>query len=117
MKHFEFLGKSQITVLSRNFSTIFLSLVHILLTPMLSGFSDDEASKPKSPVKSKKQTTASTTSFDDDLFPEEKATSALDNLLNGSSSKSDKKTKKPTMLEQMMSGKKVVKGEVCLFLF
>ncbi|XP_066919700.1 fas-binding factor 1 homolog [Clytia hemisphaerica] len=76
------------------------------------GFSDDEASKPKSPIKSKKKpavANSTASSFDDDLFPDEKATSALDNLLNGSSTTSDKKTKKPTMLEQMMSGKKVVK--------
>jgi len=64
----------------------------------ISGFSDEETPKKPSPSKNRKKAV----DLGDDLIPSEKATSALDNLLNNSPS--HKKTKQPTMLEQMMSG-------------
>lgn len=79
-----------------------------------SGLSDDDDgdSKPTSPQstntinknKQNKRTAGrETTQFDEDVIPSQKATSALDNLLNGSAGTSSPK-KKPTMLEKMMAG-------------
>ena len=80
-----------------------------------SGLSDDEGeSKPTSPQSStstnnNKQNKkpagreSATTQFGEDIIPNQKATSALHNLLNGSSGTSSPK-KEPTMLEKMMAG-------------
>ena len=77
-----------------------------------SGLSDDEIGNTKSPrgttstntstSKRNKNPASTSTVFGEDVIPSQKATSALDNLLNGSASSSTKK--KPTMLEQMMAG-------------
>lgn len=61
----------------------------------LPGLSDEESLPQKKVVKKK---------VDEDDIPANKASSALDNLLSGSSS-STKSKKEPTMLEQIMSGK------------
>lgn len=70
------------------------------------GLSDEEADNNKmTSLKSEKKTGNKSKQIhhDNDDIPNEKATTALDNLLGGSNS-NDKK-KKPTMLDQIMSGK------------